>query len=94
MADDGYVELLALDRRFQQLTGREALGYVSHPTPTSTRVAFGDGSVCLSMDEARGYLARLVADAEAGKPLPYPFEQELTPGQDLRVINGWDGDPS
>jgi hypothetical protein len=77
-----------MDRTFQRLTGREAFGYISHPTPAQTRVAFHDGSVKLSLDEAHAFMRALLAEAEAGT-LRYPFDQELTPEQDLRVINGW-----
>jgi hypothetical protein len=77
-----------MDHRFQRLTGREAFGYISHPTPTQTRVVFHDGSVKLSLDEAHAYMRALLGEAEAGT-LRYPFDQELTPEQDLRVINGW-----
>lgn len=80
-----------LDRIFQRLTGREAFGHVSQPTPSTWRIAFGDGTVCTSPREARDYMQTLLWLAQ-NRPakLPYPFDQELTPEQDLRVINGWD----
>lgn len=81
-------DIKAMDRQFQRLTGREAFGYISHPTSTQTRVVFHDQSVKLSLDEAHAYMRTLLAEAEAGT-LRYPFDQELTPEQDLRVINGW-----
>lgn len=77
-----------MDRRFQRLTGREAFGYVSAPTPAQQRFVFHDGSVKLSIDEAHSFMTSLLAQAEAGT-LSYPWDQELTPEQDLRVINGW-----
>lgn len=80
-----------MDERFQRLTGREAFGYASQPTPTTWRITFADGTVCTSMRDAQDYMSSLVwlAANQPGK-LPYPFDQELTPEQDLRVINGWD----
>lgn len=88
-------QIQQLDARFQRLTGREAFGYVSAPTPTSERWVFQDGSVCLSAQEALGYMTTLV-ELAANEPakLPYPFDQPLSPEQDLRVINKWDGDLS
>jgi hypothetical protein len=74
-----------LDARFQRLTGREAFGYVSAPTPTSERWVFQDGSVCLSAREALDYMSTLVwlATNEPAK-LPFPFDQPLPPERDLR----------
>lgn len=75
-----------LSQKFITLTGREAFNWVSEPTPATTRVAFGDGTVCTSLFEAHDYLVFLVDVAENHPDqLPYPFDQQLTPAQDLRT---------
>lgn len=91
MSDDTLItEIQTLDREFQHLTGREAFGYVSQPTKTTTKVVFQDGHVCLTMAEGHAYMAGLLTTATNDPAnLPYPLDQELTPEQDLRVINGW-----
>lgn len=93
MASNDELRLLSIkemDRRFQRLTGREAFGHISKPAHNVWRVAFGDGTVCTSMKDAQDYMSSLVWLAENNPgALPYPFDQELTPEQDLRVINGW-----
>ncbi len=79
-----------LDLQFQRFTGREAFGHVSSPTPTSRHYTFATGEVLTSDAEALGCMLILldIAKTEPDK-LPYPLDQELTPEQDLRVINGW-----
>lgn len=94
MSDPLIAATKEMDARFQRLTGREALGYIAEPMRNQWRIAFGDGTVCTSPTEARNYMATLLALAESNPgELPYPFDQELTPEQDLRVLNGW-GEPS
>jgi hypothetical protein len=79
-----------LDEKFQRLTGREAWGHLSLPTPTQQRWTFADGTVVHSGEAARDYMSTLLyLAAVTPEKLPYPFDQELTPEQDLRVINGW-----
>lgn len=76
-----------MDEQFQQLTGREAFGYVSNPTPTTPRLTFHDGTVCLTYEEAHQHMYDLLDKAQNDPgSLPYPFDQELTPEQDLRLI--------
>jgi hypothetical protein len=42
------------------------------------------------MAEGHAYMVGLLATATNDPAnLPYPLDQELTPEQDLRVINGW-----
>lgn len=75
-----------LDAQFITLTGHQAFGYVSQPTPTSTRITFQDGNVFLNEVEAYDYMAWLIDVARyRPKNLPYPFDQELTPEQDRRI---------
>jgi hypothetical protein len=79
-------DIRRMNAEFIQLTGREAYGYVSQPTPTTPRIVFQDQHVCLSMHEAHAYMATLLALAQNDpSTLPYPFDQELTPAQDLRT---------
>lgn len=75
-----------LNQEFIELTGREAFGYVAHPTPTTVRFTFGDGTVKTSAAEAYDYMSWLI-DTARNRPqqLSYPFDQELTPAQDLRT---------
>lgn len=92
MTDDEarFARIRELDEQFQHLIGREAYGHASQPTPGTWRIAFATGVVCLSPEEAESYMVGLLAVARQDpKQLPYPLDQELTPEQDLRVINGW-----
>lgn len=91
MTDDALIaQIKTMDREFQHLTGREAFGYVSKPTKTTTKVVFQDGHVCLSMPEGHAYMTRLLATAvNDPAKLPYPWDQDLPPEQDLRLIHGW-----
>lgn len=91
MTDDTLItEIKTMDREFQHLTGREAFGYVSQPTKTTTRVVFQTGHVCLSMAEGHAYMVGLLATAKNNPAdLPYPLDQDLAPAHDLRVIHGW-----
>lgn len=88
--DAQFARIRELDEQFQHLTGREAYGHASQPTPGSWRITFATGVVCLSPEEAVSYMSGLLAVARHDpKQLPFPLDQELTPEQDLRVINGW-----
>ena len=90
MSDEVAAQVRALDEQFQRLTGREGFGWASQPTPGSWRIAFGDGTVVTSWPQAHVYMTELVRLArDEPDNLPYPFDQPLTPEQDLRVINGW-----
>jgi len=78
-------EIKALDAQFQALTGRQAFGHVSAPTPTSERWTFHDGSVFTKPQQAYVYMLGLLRLAESHPSLlPYPWDQPLGPGQDLR----------
>lgn len=78
-----------MDAQFQRLTGREAFGHVSQPTPTSWRFTFADGQVLTSPREARDYMSTLLYLAKnhpAG--LPYPLGEPLPPQWDVRRNGG------
>jgi len=79
-------EIKAMELEFQQVTGREAFGYISKPTPGTARIVFQDGTVHTDFTEARAYMASLLTIAQNDpSKLPYPLDQELTPEQDLRL---------
>ncbi len=82
--------VLTLDSEFRGLTGREAFSYRSVPAPGIERWVFGDGTVKASALQASEYMAHLVALARTDPAsLPYPFDQELAPGQDRRADVDW-----
>ncbi len=90
-ADDAvFQEIHDLEMQFRRLTGREAYGYASKPTPGTWRIVFQTEVVCLTPQEALSYMTGLLAVARQDPAnLPYPLNQELPPEQDLRVIHGW-----
>lgn len=63
-----------MDQEMEHLIGRTVFGYVANPTPTSVRVTFGDGHVCLSVAEAKDYMTDLLATARDNPAkLPWPL---------------------
>ncbi len=88
MTESVLVEIRKLNEKFIALTGREAFGHLSQPTKTSQRWTFNDGTVWTQPKDAYNYMVSLVAQAATDpQNLPYPFDQPLTPEQDLRVTD-------
>lgn len=83
--DDWLNRIKALNDQFIALTGREGYNWTARPTPTTWKIAFGDGTVKTSPREGHDYMATLVWLAK-NKPsdLPYPLDQPLPPEWDLR----------
>jgi hypothetical protein len=67
-------DIHSLDEEMETIIGRKVFGHISAPTPTSTRITFGDGHVCLSLVEARSYMLTLVLTARTNPAaLPWPL---------------------
>lgn len=88
---DRIPQLREMDEKFQRLTGREAFGYLSKPTPGTWRYVFQDGTISTTPAKAVDYMSTLLyLAAVSPEKLPPPWDQPLPPEHDLRVINGWD----
>lgn len=90
MSDELFRRLLLLDAEFRALTGREALGHTAQPVKGQWRIAFADGVVVRSPGTAVEYMTELLTLAVSDpRSLPYPLDQELSPGQDRRDDLAW-----
>jgi hypothetical protein len=80
--EDLIKDIHRMDDEIAEIIGRPVYGYTSKPTPTTTRVVFGNQHVCLSMAEGHAYMTSLLATAKHNPAeLPYPFNEPLTPEQ-------------
>lgn len=63
-----------MDAELETIIGRKVFGHVAAPTDTSLRITFGDAQVCLSVNEAHGYMRHLLLTAlrDPGE-LPWPL---------------------
>jgi hypothetical protein len=67
-------DIHSMDAELETIIGRRAFGHIAAPTPTSTRITFGDGHVCLSLVEARSYMLTLLLCARhLPADLPWPL---------------------
>lgn len=57
-----------LNAEFRTLTGRGVYGHATQPTPTTWRITFDTGVVCLSPEEAVLYMSGLLAVARHDGP--------------------------
>lgn len=71
-------DIRLMDDEMEQLIGRKVFGHIANPTPTSQRITFGDGHVCLSLPEAHEYMTRLLITARhSPAKLPWPFSEPV-----------------
>lgn len=69
-------DIRQVDAELEEIIGRKAFGHISAPTPTSTRITFGDGHVCLTLPEAQAYMHALLVTARADPAkLPWPLNE-------------------
>lgn len=69
-----------MDEEIEEIIGRKVFGHISQPTATTYRITFGDGHVCLSMDEAVAYMTELLVTAQNDpSKLPWPLCEPVTP---------------
>lgn len=90
-----------MDDEIEVIIGRKVFGHISEPTPTQTRITFGDGHVCLSMTEAHAYMTSLLLTAQDDpaklpwplcEPVPEPTHQEMVEGA-MAAFRKWREDP-
>lgn len=84
LAMSSYEQQLAtvrqMDDDIEGIIGRKVFGYISKPTETSYRITFGDGHVCLSMNEAVAYMTSLLTTAQSDPSrLPWPLCEPVIP---------------
>ncbi len=79
MSDDVILaDIRHMDQQIEAIIGRTVFGHIAKPTPTSTRITFGDGHVALSMAEAQAYMRTLLNTAiNDPTKLPWPLCEDL-----------------
>lgn len=76
------VDIHWMDEEMETLIGRKVFGHLSHPTPDSTRITFGDGHVCFTVAEAQQYMFSLLATARDNpSKLPWPLNEPVNPSR-------------
>lgn len=71
-------DIHSMDQEMETAIGRKVFGHIAAPTPTSTRITFADGHICLSLVEARSYMLSLLLTARQDPTmLPWPLSEPV-----------------